>query len=406
MSNGENPVDNISKALNVLRRLDESKQLPDDVRNEIVQLGDKMLLGSMRSLSTVLAAAFDRMDARAEEREKPLATPWPDFNAQLPGGGFWPGCHLLVSGTGVGKSMWALQFALHTAREGGAVIYAGLELDAFQVAMRLAAEVDGKVGWSELYTGGGAARNPETRARIREHGMAALSKLNIYLEMGDAMGWAASRMHDCVRAARNVHPTGPLLLVLDFLQLIGPEKDTRQELRERIGRAAYIAREVGARYDATVLLVSSVARENYGRVSGLAAVDAAELRLTDAEGVVSDRFVLGAEQLIGLGKESGEIEYSADSLTVALSMPKEASAPRQVVFATVKQRAGQPAWSSLLFDGHRFRRDPSQGTAVIARRDALKRDAEKKKKEKKESQKPPTDDRGNPYAINNPRDTD
>jgi len=134
MSNGENPFEIIAKSLNVLSRLEESKQLPDDIRNEIVQLGDKMLLGSMRSLSTVLAAAFDRMDARAEEREKPLATPWPDFNAQLPGGGFWPGCHLLVSGTGVGKSMWALQFALHTAREGGAVIYAGLELDAFQVA--------------------------------------------------------------------------------------------------------------------------------------------------------------------------------------------------------------------------------------------------------------------------------
>jgi len=325
----------------------------------------------MRPLRTVLAQAFDRMHARAEERERPISTPWPEFNEQLAGGGFWPGMHVLVSGTGAGKSTWALQLALHTARQGGTVVYAGLELDDEQIALRFAAEAcvgksADRVGWSELYTGSGRARSRQTRDAVQTAAMAELEGLNIYLETGDPMGWAATRMQECARSIREREATKPLLIVLDFLQLIGSEANApRQELRERIGRAAYIARDVSRRFNAVVLLISSVSRDKYASLGGKALK---ELGLTVTLGhdrTVVERHIAGADQLVGLGKESGEIEYAADSVTVALSLPREGN-ERKVIFATAKQRAGQSGWCSLVFDGWRFSPDASRGKAVIS----------------------------------------
>jgi replicative DNA helicase len=332
----------------------------------------------MRLLDDVLDDAFKRIRARADGSEKPISTPWPEFNEQLAGGGFWPGCHVLVSGTGAGKSAWALQLALHTARQGGSVVYAGLELDDQQVAARFAAEVNhdpeirgGVIGWSELYTGSGRAKRLPMLDAVETKARAELKGLKIYLERGDPMGWAASRMHDCARTIRETKGSkAPLLIVLDFLQLIGSEANAgRQDLRERIGRAAYIARDVARRYDAVVLLISSVSRENYARLSGKGLKEGGlkDLGLTvsfDDDRTVAERHIAGAEQLVGLGKESGEIEYAADSVTVALSLPREGN-ERKVLFATAKQRAGQPGWCTLVFDGFRFSADPGRGKAVL-----------------------------------------
>ena len=102
-------------------------------------------------LASVLGEALERMDARANGTEKPIATPWASFNDTMPGG-IWPGLHVLVAGTGVGKSTWALQLGLHAAKRGSPVAYVGLELDSAQIALRLVGE-HARVGWSKLYTG-------------------------------------------------------------------------------------------------------------------------------------------------------------------------------------------------------------------------------------------------------------
>lgn len=313
--------------------------------------------GSMRKLSDVLTSAFNLMDARAEKREKPISTPWSDFNEQLPGGGFWPGCHILVSGTGAGKSTWALQLALHAARDGAAVVYAGLELEDEQVAIRLAGSVSG-VGWSKLYTGQAtAAECASARGTVT-----ALSNLPFYIEAGAPMGWPASRIRDIAKQTREAHPNGPILIVVDFLQLIGAEENGhRQDLRERIGRAAYVARHAGKEYGVTVLLISSVARHGYPLVSGFAGMVDAGIR-KDPNGA---RRISHPDVFVGLGKESGEIEFSADSVTVAISAADNGAGDRDVVFATAKLRAGRPSWCSLSFNGWAFRDDPTHGERIL-----------------------------------------
>ena len=97
----------------------------------------------------------------------------------------------------------------------------------------------------------------------------------------------------------------PLLVILDFLQIIGTEKGQRQELRERIGQAAYVGRGVARTHNAAVLLASSTSRENYLALTGRNA--------GPEKGVVeNDRETRPgrADRFVGLGKESGEIEFA------------------------------------------------------------------------------------------------
>jgi len=325
---------------------------------------------AMRHIAGVLDAAFACMDARAEGREKPIATPWPELNLQLPGGGYWPGCHVVVGGTGAGKSAWAMQLSLHAARNGSPVVYVGLELDESQIALRLAGEM-AKVGWSRLYTGEATLAE---RQRAREAKL-ELAQMPIHIESGNAMGWPASRIEKAVAEVRESHPAAPILLIVDFLQLVGAEADAgRQDLRERIGRAAYVAREAARKHGATVLLVSSVSRENYARVAGPEILAAAGLAADRHDGVVVERYLTAPDAIVGLGKESGEIEYAADSVSVMVSLPRvERRAVRAVVFILAKVRAGRPSWCSFLFDGFRFAEDPTHGRVALDAIDGLRK---------------------------------
>lgn len=317
---------------------------------------------NLRPFADILGPALDRMDARAEGRERPITTPWRGINEQLPGGGLWPGCHVLAGSTGIGKTAWLMQLALHAVQERrAAVVYGALELDDMSIALRLVAEVARPaVGWSRLVHGDATL---EERARVRTAPTDALSSL--YIDDGGLDGWTAERMRLVAKKTRALHPDPdvPVLIIVDFLQLIVPKPDERLDVRERVGKAAYMARAVAREYDATVLLVSSVSRANYGlEPLTNAGIDADKT----SGGIVTERFMRNPEALIGLGKESGEIEYAADSVTTMVALPRDgSSSSRQVVFAAAKLRAGRPGWCALNFDGHRFTDDPAGGARVL-----------------------------------------
>ena len=315
----------------------------------------------LRPIRSFLSAALERAERRRTRQERPIPLPWESVAAQL-GGGLWPGMHVLVSGTGVGKTTLALQVALHAAEHGTPVAYVGLELDEMQIALRLVGERAG-VPWSKLYLG---QARPEDHANAID-AAADLEKLPIYLETGKPGGWPASDLSKLVASMRAKHPeqvpdkngqlrdvpgSVPMLVVLDFLQIIGGEEGERRELRERIRAAAYEARDVARRFNCAVLLISSAARNHYGLLAG----DVAEAGLgSERRKDGWRRFIASPDTLIGLGKESGEIEYAADSVNVAVRMPaKGPDGSRLVVLATPKLRAGVPSWTALRFSGTRF----------------------------------------------------
>lgn len=316
-------------------------------------------------LGDLLDDALERADRRASGAEKPIPLPWASIAGHF-GGGLWPGVHFLVAGTGVGKTALALQVALHAAKANVPTLYVGLELEPMQVSLRVIAEEAG-LSWSALYTGkAGPTHMQRARAAVP-----AIRGLPFHVQFGQPQGWPVSELMRLAEATRARYPepcgagSRPFLVVLDFLQIIGADLDANGrslDLRERIGRAAYVGRDLASRLNAVVLIVSSTARDKYALLTD--ACSAAGLQCDEDEaGHPIKRVVLNPDALVGLGKESGEIEFSADSVSVLARVQgtRNADGGHDVLLVTAKGRATGATWSPLHFTGHRFREPDDRG---------------------------------------------
>ncbi|HNH46031.1 MAG TPA: DnaB-like helicase C-terminal domain-containing protein [Myxococcota bacterium] len=305
-----------------------------------------------------LEEAWARMEQRATQQERPIALPWPSLNRML-AGGFWPGLHVLVGNTGSGKSQFALQVALHAARMDTPVLYVGLELGRVDLVARLLGLMTRR-RWSRLYLGQGGPTELSELATQHAEQLAELQKIPFHLDVCPPMGWSYDEIFSKARAMRDQYPATekprPFLLVLDFLQLVSSPEGSREELRERIGRAAYAGRAAARDLDAVVLMVSSTSRDNYAVLGG-------EGKQKLGQG--------NAARLVGLGKESGEVEYAADSvLVLCRDLEKEAKKVEgeewsSLWVALAKARAARPDWAELWFNGGWFTEPRSPGTISL-----------------------------------------
>jgi hypothetical protein len=156
----------------------------------------------------------------------------------------------------------------------------------------------------------------------------------------------------------------PMLVVLDFLQILGDEPgDKRKDVRQRIQDAAYAMRAAAIEFNPAIVAISSVSRENYKTLFSLAGV-AGLTWDSGADGRPLNRQIGNPDAIVGLGKESGEIEYSADSVSVLAKVPGTSDGcGSEVIFATSKGRATGPTWSPLRFTG--FGYESSDGTKLV-----------------------------------------
>lgn len=298
-------------------------------------------------LGALLPDAFARMRARQARTERPIPLPWPTLAEPL-GGGLWPGLHVLVGTTGAGKTQFCLQMALTAAQAGTPVLYVALEASDVEFVARCLGFVAGQF-WSPLYHG-----RHDGLERLLDTHAAALDALPLHVIFPEPHGWRYDDLPAAVQALRATYPgEQPIMVVLDFLQIIGSEAG--EDLRERIGRAAYVGRGVARTHNAAVLVASSTARENYLALTGRArntkkggAVEAAPEKLGQGP----------AERFVGVGKESGEVEFAADTVIVLTKEPWEDNTPPPggtlCHVALAKVRAGTPAWVELRFNGHTF----------------------------------------------------
>jgi replicative DNA helicase len=294
--------------------------------------------------------------ARAERRrsgeEKPVPLMFPAYE-QILGGGLWPGVHMTVAGTGVGKTTLALQGSRHALELGVPTLYVGLELDRDQLALRMIAD-KANIPWSALYTG----RASEKQVAAATAAAAHVSALPFECEFSKPQGWQASSLLASLERMRKAHPKGPLLAVVDFLQLVGREADAgSQDLRERIGEAAYMATHAANTYDVAIQLISSTARDKYALLDS--SLSEAGLATAPGPGGVGRvRTILKPGVLVGLGKESGEIEYSASSVTVLSRWPTRLdNGEKLIICAVPKLRWGPESWFALSF-GYKFAECP------------------------------------------------
>jgi len=298
--------------------------------------------------SSMFDGALGLMLARSRKQAKPVPMPWPEV-AKAMGGGLWPGLHVLTGTTGSGKTQFALQVAFKAACAEVPTLYIGLELGELDLTARLLALAEGESTghtppkWSAMYLG--QTDSGALEGMGADHGT-TMKSLPFHAEFGPPNGWGANQLHARVLAMREKYPETtpggrPLLVVLDYLQAVG-ESDKPLDLRERIGQAAYAGRTVARDYGAAVLMLSSVSRESAKR-----------LRVgKDADATKPDE--TNPADLVGLGKESGEIEYAADTVLALVSGEYEQHKPTPMHLAVAKMRAGRAAWCSLQFDGSTF----------------------------------------------------
>ncbi len=316
-----------------------------------------------------------RVLARVDGTEAPVLTPWASVNTRM-GGGLWPGMHVVVGGTGTGKSQWALQVCIGAARAGVPVLVLSLELDALGVFARGAsfftqdaARADGSalpaVKWSAFYNGGRAATEAKTerdRARVREalpHVLPAMQVLPLHWFEAPPHGLPHTEIAALVHDLRALHPehVGPVVVVIDFLQLVAGA-DPREDTITRVSRASYACRAAARELGAVVLVLSSTSR-----------VSADATRIDAREDPTTPPELPFASDLVGLGKESGDVEFSADSVLVLCpeSLPKDGpngqkpatlKGGRAVHLAVAKLRAGVPGWCEFRFNGSRFLEAP------------------------------------------------
>jgi replicative DNA helicase len=320
-----------------------------------------------KRLGAILPGAVEQLRRRATGEDRPILLPnWPNFAATM-GGGLWPGLHVLTAGTGTGKSQFALQLALQAAKGGVPTLYMGLELDDLGLVARLLCMAAGDgagIWWSSLYTGnGGGTQRDATLRRLADAYSAELSSLPLYLDTDQGPhGWAYNKIAPAVKQLRAAHPEAdgqPVLLVIDFLQLLAsPEEGAREDMKERISKAAYQARDAARKENVAILALSSTARTNYGTLGGL---------VLNGEGKPKTLPI----ELVGMGKESGDIEFAVDSALVMARATGElgedgnvyGADPGAVWIAAAKLRAGSGKWCRLVESNGWFSEGASQSGA-------------------------------------------
>ena len=263
-------------------------------------------------------AVLETFGARLEGRQRPLQTPWASVDAVL-GGGLWPGMYVIVGGTGAGKTQWAVQVAVEAALKGQRTLYLALELSRADLCARVLGSLAG-VPWSGILRG---TLDVDQQTRLLEARKPARS-LPLHTECGVPFGYGADTL------AARAWALAPGLVVLDYLQLCSGRNN--EDPRQTVGRVSYVARTIARDLGAVVLVLSSTARANYGDL------------VNDPDKDPGD--------LVGLGKESGEIEYAADGVLV-LAREKDRRDRRVLVVA--KNRHGDLGRVALGWSGTDYR---------------------------------------------------
>jgi hypothetical protein len=297
---------------------------------------------SVRDLVDVHRA---RLASITSGSEAPVPTGFPQLDEQLDGG-LWPGLTMLVGSTGSSKTQLAMQTALHAAQQGIPVAYVLFEMDAADGMHRLMGEL-ADVQWSGLQRGH-ATVDELARVEARYGQLPSC----LCLEAAEPYRWPSERVFDVAAGLRALSPTGPALTIIDYTQLSG---DISEDTRQRVMRVALDLQTAAKRHRIAALAVSSTGRPGYAILADIVARAGIGDEPTPSG---RRRTVNKAHEVIGLGKECGELEYSADYVTVLGSGGESESAGRLIIAATVKRRTGPPSWCALRQDNGRLRSAP------------------------------------------------
>jgi replicative DNA helicase len=233
--------------------------------------------------------------------------------------GWFPGLHVVAAGPGVGKTTLCMQFAWHAALEGFPVLYVSYENAARNLMLKLLCARAG-VAAAEVERGFGDM--DKLNAAWREN--AAVFE-RIQLLEGDGR-LRISSVESVMRAfIRDLQGPRSGLVVFDYLQRAAHSLGYEQ-LRQNVSLLTGELRELSMRLDCPLIAISSQNRAagDYGR-GGSGALDSL--------------------------KESGDLEYGADTVSLLYS-PNDGSATppaRELELKVAKNRFGETGAFRLIF---------------------------------------------------------
>ena len=235
---------------------------------------------------------------------------------------------VLCGHTGRGKTALAVQMAEAAASFGAPVLYASMELGCEELVARFVAVRANDAHWVSVKRG---LYSPAALTRVREELIDACPAL--YLWAPGGAGVSTEGLARMVRAIVAVHGKAPFV-VLDYVQRLATGDEGNGDSARRLavsklsGQLRTLSRpgeDGGSWPGAAILALSSVSRAHYTSL-----------------GTVGDLKM--AEDIDGVGKESGEIEYDAPIvLAMASNAPAggvESSYGRDACVRVVKNREG------------------------------------------------------------------
>jgi len=229
-------------------------------------------------------------------------------------GGLQPGLHLLAAEPGQGKTTFALQVASHVARVGYPVLFVSFEESLPRLTLKVICAqagletkkfADGYGDPTELERAAGAY-GPKLAALYFVEGVARLTVSQTKAKALQVM--SRQKVDKC-------------LVVVDYLQRWAAGKREFSEFRHVVSGLVSELRELALRLDSPILVISSQNRPGQGSAS-----------------------------LVSL-KESGDLEYSADTALFLVEAQKRAATPpaRAVDLVLEKNRYGDKGRVELIF---------------------------------------------------------
>ena len=273
---------------------------------------------SAASLATIVTrTALERSEERKRTGRSIQGVPTGLTRLDAMMNGFVPGLHVLAAGPGAGKTTLCLQWALHAAEQGHPVLYVSYENSPANLTLKLL-----------------ASRSQQSPTQI-ERGFADLDALDraaaalaeplrrLFLLEGTRRTTLASIQQ---MVAASIVPGAPApLVIFDYLQRAAHSLGYEQ-LRHNVSAMSGELREMSNRLGCPIITISSQNRSQgeYGR-GGRASLDSL--------------------------KESGDLEYGADSVMVL--HPRESSTAsdqaRPMELTILKNRFGPLGKLNLVF---------------------------------------------------------
>ena len=318
------------------------------------KFGTPLNRSALKRMDEAWDPTFQRIYRITEGLEKPVPTPWKGLNKAL-NGGLWPGLTMLVGNSSAGKSQFSIQLAYEAVSNGFPTAYIMLEGSVDALNCRISGLVTHKP-WSDILRG----KLPVTEIKhIQQTGLKAIQGKPFHVVEGPPYQFSYNELENVIKELKECYiqetsfkegvAQKPILVILDYLQLIGGNNGFRSDdVRSRIQQAAYGCYRLARENHAVIITISSTARAHYeilnGKVKRNRAGEPLEPLLGEGD----------PDRLMGLGKESGETEYGSDNVLVLCQNKEDVQHPLSKWIAIAKQRAGKRTWIPVTFDGCRF----------------------------------------------------